>query len=390
MNANRLGMVLREPTQGQVAPQDVCLFQNANFSGWKYCSNLTGLQELPTRYRGQATSMTVPDGYLVKLYQRVDRSGTQCVFYGQVGQVARDCDNMTAAISLEADPEWPAKQAAEQARQAEAREQEQAQQQEATAQRERELEEARIREFTTPTAMYGAMFCIYPDPNMRGAPYCSSQNKNLFSPEFRANGSSVKVPEGFRLFLYERPNRTGAVCQFLGDVDFLGDGCDNMASAYAYEPDPGAGARRAAAQAEQAAEARNAELIIARRRQTEIETQKCLATLSTDDGDFNILNPLAIPRALSATSRCANEAEVGYVGNSWNDDFEMVKITSAWVRISLYEDANFSGRHLTLTCGLYELIDEPENEISSYKIEILDAPVECSARSFSKKFDWDR
>jgi hypothetical protein len=134
MNANRLGMVLREPTPGQVAPQDVCLFQNANFAGWKYCSNLTGLQVLPTRYQSQATSMTVPDGYLVRLYQRADRSGTQCVFYGQVGQVARDCDNMTAAISLERDPEWPAKQAAaqrqheleaaEEARQAQARERE--------------------------------------------------------------------------------------------------------------------------------------------------------------------------------------------------------------------------------------------------------------------------
>jgi hypothetical protein len=139
MNTNRVRMMLREPGANQVAEQDVCLFQNANFTGWKYCSNLKGLQELPGRYQGQATSMTVPDGYLVRLYQRADRSGTQCIFYGQVGQVARDCDNMTAAISFEADPEWPAKQAAAQ-RQRELQEAEDARQ---AQKREREEDAAR-------------------------------------------------------------------------------------------------------------------------------------------------------------------------------------------------------------------------------------------------------
>jgi hypothetical protein len=109
LQPNRMAIVRREPGAGQLADQDVCLHQNANFTGWKYCSNLRGLQTLPQNYQGQATSMTVPEGYLLRLFQRPDRTGKQCVFYGQVRQVAPDCDNMTAAISLEPDPEWPAK-----------------------------------------------------------------------------------------------------------------------------------------------------------------------------------------------------------------------------------------------------------------------------------------
>jgi hypothetical protein len=64
-----------------------------------------------------------------------------------------------------------------------------------------------------------------------------------------------------------------------------------------------------------------------------------------------------------------------------NDDIETV-IVGKNTRVVLYEDANFQGRSLTLTCGEYELIGDPENEVSSIKIFYDPNPnVSCSGLS---------
>jgi hypothetical protein len=390
LNTNRVRMMLREPGANQVAEQDVCLFQNANFGGWKYCSNLTGPQELPARYRGQATSMTVPDGYLVRLYQRTDRSGTQCVFYGQVGQVARDCDNMTAAISLERDPEWPAKQAAAQ-RQRELQEAEDARQAQL---REREADAAITASLTVPEQNLADEFCFFRDLYLRGARLCSSVTSlQQISPEFAGKIRSIRIPEGYRLRLFQNADGGGSRCVFYGEVSTIGDGCGYMARAYFYEVDPEVSqAEFLAAHNRREAERATREMADTReRRRAEIRNAgRCAARLSTVDNDSL---PFGFGRARFAQhEHCANSAavaDVGYlnVGTELNDNFEIVEIENPYVKFIGYRDVNFTGPTVTVTCGTHELIDEPENEITSYKIEILDEAVSCNSNAINK---WDQ
>jgi hypothetical protein len=70
--------------------------------------------------------------------------------------------------------------------------------------------------------------------------------------------------------------------------------------------------------------------------------------------------------------------ELAYVGDDANDDIETVLVRGAYTEATLYEHSNFQGRSVTLTCGRYELIDDPENEVSSIRTRVLDAPQSCN------------
>jgi hypothetical protein len=288
----RFGTLQIQPTPAQIADQDVCLFQNANFDGWKFCTNLKGLQALPTRYVRQATSMTVPDGYLLRLYQRADRSGTQCVFYGQVGAVSPECDNMTAAISFEPDPEWPAKQAA--------------------AQRARELAEAEAA---------------------------------------RQQQRAEREAEAARIVAQEQAERDATLAQARQIIER-----DRQAQAQ----------REAEAQAQSQSQAQDTQSA-----NLGPYVPECAVLVSESDG--GILSDVS-----GAATQCYN-VNVGmtYVGGRLNDDIERIEVRSRWVVFIGYEDANFQGRSIRLTCGTYELIGEPENEISSVKIEMLPRAAAC-------------
>ena len=56
---------------------------------------------------------------------------------------------------------------------------------------------------------------------------------------------------------------------------------------------------------------------------------------------------------------------------SWNDDIERIKINSPYLKVVGYEHANYQGNRIELMCGDWELIGDPENEISSIRVEYV-------------------
>jgi hypothetical protein len=298
MSQGSMARTLMAPSAAQIADQEVCLFQNANFGGWKFCTNLKGLQTLPSRYIGQTTSMRVPDGYLLRLYQREDRTGVQCVFYGQVGQVSRDCDNMTAAISFETDPEWPAKQAA--------------------AQRQRDLEEAEAA---------------------------------------RQQQRAERDAEAARAAAFAQREREAAQARAQAIID----------------RDRGVQEARNAEQAQKRA-ARDESLA---------RMYGCLIYVKESDGG-------EFARWGGAETRCFDVSSTAYVGNDWNDDIEMIRVENPYIVFIGYEHANFQGRSVRLTCGQYELTGDPEDEISSVRVELLENPITCKTGPTLMVRSWDR
>jgi hypothetical protein len=70
---------------------EVCIYEHPDFQGWKYCTNVQGLQDLPSRFNNQLSSTVIPEGYKLNFFDNDDGSGEYCVFYGHVRQVASDC-----------------------------------------------------------------------------------------------------------------------------------------------------------------------------------------------------------------------------------------------------------------------------------------------------------
>jgi hypothetical protein len=60
--------------------------------------------------------------------------------------------------------------------------------------------------------------------------------------------------------------------------------------------------------------------------------------------------------------------EMPSLGATWNDEIEVITITDPAIKVIGFEHENFRGRQIELTCGEWELIGDPENEISSIKI----------------------
>ncbi len=88
----------------------------------------------------------------------------------------------------------------------------------------------------------------------------------------------------------------------------------------------------------------------------------CAVKLLTTDGGY--------PDTICASAEGSNTS----LGGSWNDDIEVVYIADSHVRFIGYENANFTGNKVTLDCGDNELIGDPENEITSYKIIFSETP----------------
>jgi hypothetical protein len=56
------------------------------------------------------------------------------------------------------------------------------------------------------------------------------------------------------------------------------------------------------------------------------------------------------------------------LSDTFDEDIEVIYITGQYTEVIGYEGQNFTGRRVTLRCGLYELIGDPENEIRSIKV----------------------
>jgi hypothetical protein len=62
------------------------------------------------------------------------------------------------------------------------------------------------------------------------------------------------------------------------------------------------------------------------------------------------------------------------LSDTFDQDIEVIYITGQYTKVIGYEGQNFTGRTVTLHCGLYELIGDPENEIRSIKVENVQRP----------------
>jgi hypothetical protein len=69
---------------------------------------------------------------------------------------------------------------------------------------------------------------------------------------------------------------------------------------------------------------------------------------------------------------CVNNINQANLPTDFDDDIEMVYIYDPNIVVTFYEEPNFQGRSITLGCGWWELIGDPENEISSVKVSVTE------------------
>jgi hypothetical protein len=85
------------------------------------------------------------------------------------------------------------------------------------------------------------------------------------------------------------------------------------------------------------------------------------------------------------------DRQLASVGSEWKDDIERIKFHSPYVKVTGFEHEHFQGRRVELMCGDWELIGDPENEISSIRTEYvtLGDEVYCGTREQSTN-RWSR
>jgi hypothetical protein len=75
------------------------------------------------------------------------------------------------------------------------------------------------------------------------------------------------------------------------------------------------------------------------------------------------------------------------------NDVDLITVIGANTVVTVFEQPNFRGHSLTLTCGNYELIERPRNDIESVRVSYRKQPVsECqgSDRELVQIKSWDR
>jgi hypothetical protein len=374
----------------QIIDKEVCIYRDRNFQGWKFCTMLTGPQALPGPYQGQATSMTIPEGFMLRLYERPDRTGRQCIFYGQVGAVSPECDNLAASIVFAPDPQWPRKQAEAQRR----REEEEASEARRVQAAEREAEEeARRQEAAAPRLYAPQEVCLFEHPDFGGWRYCTNlRNFHTLPTQFQGQTSSLKIPEGYRVIIYEREDKSGQTCYYWGDISRTEGGCDDMVRAMKLEPDPDFPARQAAARQKADQDERDQAQAVQDEQRARVRRLHgsiggiCPGNAYESDGSY--FSNLGGKSALCLLY--GNAASLAFA--DYNDDIEKIVIFSGYAEFIFYEHANFQGRSIRLYCGIYNLEGEVEDKISSYRLNILDVPTsrDCNSSVVNEISRWDR
>jgi hypothetical protein len=301
-----------------------------------------------------------------------------------------------------------------------------------------------IRAFATEAP---AETCVYDDDystgaNNNGTTFCSKKlGFQELPPERQGRISAANVPEGYVLVLYAGPGQSGASCRVAGLNAGLDPACNNMARGISLESATAAQAARveqvrvrrnfeAAPQGEgfapqierdrlaavAAHEARAAEEreALSRMRQRDRQEADARDAAAADYEQRRMAHRPVRAASLAASGECPvktsssdggiigeyfgpNEwcwtypAHLSTVGAKYDNDIEYVEIISPYVRVTLFKDPELRGPSITLGCGKYELIDEPENEISSLIIELLDFPETCRNMRVTHEIrKWDR
>ncbi len=111
----------------------------------------------------------------------------------------------------------------------------------------------------------------------------------------------------------------------------------------------------------------------------EIDDSVVVSFRSTDGGDFDSFT-------ISEYTQRAR------LSSDFDEDIEIISIYGQYATVIGYENPNFTGRTVTLRCGFYELIGDPENEISSIRVIRAVRP-EASCPSHSEGYveihNWD-
>jgi hypothetical protein len=230
--------------------------------------------------------------------------------------------------------------------------------------------------------------CVFQHANFQGWKFCTTlKNLQTLPMPYQRQISSAKIPAGYQLRTFARPDMAGGACIYFGEVAVMEGGCNDLATAISYENEPGYAQKQAEA-AQRARDLQAAEdARQAQQREREADAQSypqavlqrqpppepsrgdkiaalggCAVELLTTDGPFP--DRICLPA----------EGEKRQFGGSWNDDIEVIVIKSPNIRVIGYEHANFTGNKVTLNCGDTELIGDPENEISSMKIFYSETP----------------
>jgi hypothetical protein len=188
--------VIALPSQASTEKPSVCMHGDRDFSGDIFCMNEEGLKPIPEAFNDSISSLEIPDGYRLMMYDNADGSGGQCVFYGRVDYVGDDCNDMVSAVRFEIDPD--------------------------------------------KTLANDGHYCLYETESFRGLKSCSKQMGFQKVPDnLSGKVSAAFIPEGYVLKLYNNNDGTGRSCTVKGDVKNLSDNCNNMASSMALLPDYG-------------------------------------------------------------------------------------------------------------------------------------------------------
>lgn len=259
--------------------------------------------------------------------------------------------------------------------------------------------------------------CVYDDDystgaNNNGTTFCSKKlGYQDLPPERQGRISAADVPEGYVLVLFAGPGQNGATCRVAGRNAGLDPACNDMArgillenatatQSAQVEQDRQRRVNQAASQGEgfapqierdrlaavaannaRAAEERNAlsRLIQEGRREADARAAEEAA-----NGPARSARKEALSRGNAVTflstdgpypdtfSEKGVAHDMPYLGAQWNDEIEVIKILEPEIKIIGFEHVNYGGRRIELTCGEWELIGDPENEISSIKIEYME------------------
>jgi hypothetical protein len=215
--------------------------------------------------------------------------------------------------------------------------------------------------------------CIYEHADFQGWKFCTSlEGFQDLSSRYSDQLSSLVVSPGYLVNYYDNADGGGGACVFYGEVGYVGDDCNDMASAISLEYD-------SAAEEQRQEEQRVAD---------EAALRSGRVCFDSDDGSFSSGILEGISEGLSDSPCLESGYTLDYVGDDMNDDIETVLVFGEYTEVTLYEGANFEGRSVTLACGQYELIDDPENEVSSISTRVLDEPERCNMAIKQEVVDW--
>jgi hypothetical protein len=189
--------------------------------------------------------------------------------------------------------------------------------------------------FLIPSAQAQERVCFYEHSNFKGKEECVSSGATLevkpFSEKIAGKLSSLKVPPGWQIVYFENADGSGGQCTFFGEVNYVGDGCNDWAKAYTFTP--------------QTNEIRKAAL----------KQQRNVCIFNNDD--------------LTGDHACGGLGNnLAHLSDDLNDDVESISIADPNLIVVLYKHDQFREEMLQIPCGRYIISGDDDDNVSSLKV----------------------